>query len=374
MLPLLGCGKDGGKNPAAPGNTVPVRLTITPVASGIDEAFFFMTPMDLAPDGHGGFYFMDWDDAPGVEQQIFGWRNGEFYATGLTPSAILEAMGLTSAVGDFQDMDADGSGRLYFLLSYLDEQFQKALFYVDFEAEEMGYVIPPDVFSAILRSAGLTMDLYHYVRMRMLVTNEGSIWMVAADDEEKAAAFLVETGGSQVNVKHWPLPDSLSLYSYGDHELGPGRNGDLLITDRRHGILWRVTSQGGPAPYISLKGLPSTVSSFCERPDGALVFATNVDWDTGWISVGGDVGYVVDVIRGILADGTDRLIYLIPTDDGFAAAWWDTSDLMEPFVADGASPEFWQFWPDPADGSLWVADVAPGRGDVYRMTFQVEGP
>jgi hypothetical protein len=374
VFSVLGCGKDSDKNPTGPGGTRQVQLSVAPVVSGIDEAFSFMEAMDFALDGQGGFYFMDWTDPGYPEQQIFQWKRGEFYATGFTPSAILEAMGLTTAAGWFEDMDTDASGRLYFLLSYIHQSHYKALFYVDFEEQEIGYVIPPDVFTAILRSAGLTMDAYYSVKMRMLVTNEGDVWMIAADDKDAAAVILLEAGGSQVNVKHWPLPDFPHLNFYTDHKLGLGRNGDLLITDCRHGVLWRVTAQAGPNPYISLKNLPSTISGFCETPDGALVFATNFVLDIEVTFIHDGMGDEVEAIWSVFADGVDRLFYLIPKGGGFEAYVWDTSDLIQRFVQEGGSPEFWQFWLDPNDGSIWVADVAGVRGDVYCMTFQVESP
>jgi hypothetical protein len=368
FLLLAGCGGDGDGGPTGPHPSREVTLQAERVAAGIEEELLLFEPMDIAPSGDGGFYFMDWMNVR-PPQRVYRWAGARVQDTGLTPSAVLEAMGQETAAGQFEDLDSDASGRLYLLLSYVETVFAKALLRVSFQEQSVAMLVPPDVFATLYAGAGLTMDAVSSVATRMLVTPGGDVWLAAVDGEGRCVVFLLRPRDAQVEVQRWMLSEQYGMTFSPSLRLGPGGHGDLLITDVPHGVLWRVSPSDGAVPFLSLKNLPKTLSAFCETPEGRLVFATNFVVDIVIEFIHDGLGETVEAIWSVFAGGVDRLFYLIPTSDGFEAHVWDTSELIQPHVQDPAGPEFWFFCPDPGDGSLWVADVAGLRGDVYRLRF-----
>ena len=371
---ISGCSKStdsggGGYNDDNDNPTHTVTPTMELLSSDIVYDFFITREMDVASDGEGGFYFMDWHNSGAPEQQIILWNGDEFTATGLTPSWFIDAMGFETGFGEFDDISTDGEGNLYIIINFESDGQYLSIFYKERGSETIYYFADTDAMASIISSAGLSMGGVNSVKTRMQVTEDKNLWLVACDTEDNLAIIYMDTGGDEIQVSSWTMSETDYWSFYDNFKLGLGNDGDLLLTDCEHGTVWRCDPQTGPEPYISLENFPQTMSAFTELDDGSLVFASNYVTDIDITFIHDGYGDIVEVITGIFAEGYDRLFYALPSGDGWELFYWDASDIVETMGRDGI-PLFWHFHIDPFDGKILLCDEE--YGDVYKLEFNVQ--
>ncbi len=371
LLLIIGCGSDSGTNNNDNGNSddYTASLDIQLIATDLANTYYIQTPL-FAPDGDGGFYFMDDENHVDAQTIYHLGAGGAVTDVEITPSKVAAALGYDGASGDFIDIGCDANDWVYFLFYFVyDSENYMYIMRANPGTESLQIWASNSQIQYIFGQAGFGGAFFHIplLRSQIMVRPDGTLWLYTNDEDRHVMIYLYYQA-DELMYMWWLIPTPTEDPNRTP-KVGLSADGDFFMTDIDAGVVWRGDINIGVSPFINLEGFPNTTSGIAEDSSGALHFATNyvLDYDISILETG--YGGDATMLTTCFAHSVDWLLYAPRIGDEYHLFGWESTALTDSLGREGV-PGFWRFMLDPVSGTVYTMDTSPG--DIYRLRYTVE--